>query len=235
VQEIPCDPCQAACPDGLITMGDSIMNLPLYHGVCLGCGACVTVCPGLAITLVDNAYDPARDFALVMLPFEFALDRVPLGETVATVDINGDHVGTGIVIAVRERPEQDRRHLLLVEVPWSERLAVAGFLVREPSEPVPTIVDDEDRDDPIVCRCERVRKSAIVAEIRAGVRDVNQLKALSRVSMGGCGGKTCTDLVRRIFREEGVDLGEITPGTIRPLVAEAPLGAFVRGEGDVHG
>ena len=67
-------------------------------------------------------------------------------------------------------------------------------------------------------------------EIRLGVRDINQLKATSRLSMGGCGGKTCTDLVRRVFIEEGIDPSELTPGTSRPLVAEAPLDAFVRGE-----
>jgi hypothetical protein len=41
--------------------------------------------------------------------------------------------------------------------------------------------------------------------------------------------------VRRIFREEGVRLEEVTPGTARPLVAEAPLGVFVRGEEADHG
>jgi sarcosine oxidase subunit alpha len=50
--------------------------------------------------------------------------------------------------------------------------------------------------------------------------------------MGGCGGKTCTELMRRIFREEGVELDEITAGTSRPLVAETPLGAFIRGQED---
>src|SRR5208283_3240073 len=51
VQEIPCNPCQDACPEGLITC-KTIMALPEYHGVCLGCGKCVVACPGLAINLV---------------------------------------------------------------------------------------------------------------------------------------------------------------------------------------
>ena len=86
-----------------------------------------------------------------------------------------------------------------------------------------------------MCRCERVRKSAIVKEIREGVRDMNQLKALARPSMGGCGGKTCAELIRRIFREEGVDLKAVTPGTSRALVAETPLEAFIRGEEESRG
>jgi hypothetical protein len=71
-----------------------------------------------------------------------------------------------------------------------------------------------------------VRRSEIVGEIRAGVRDMNELKATLRCGMGACGGKTCRDLILRIYREEGVDLSEVTPYTDRPLVAEVPLGCF---------
>ncbi len=234
VQEIPCNPCEDACPDGLIHVGSSIMDLPRFSGACLGCGECVAVCPGLAINLVFNDYDPTGRTALLMLPFEMGTGRVPLGATVQTVDMEGNPVGTGKVVAVRDRPEQDRRQLVMLEVPAPDKLTVAGFTMRGPSRPVDTPRVSSTGDDPIVCRCERVRKSVIVAELRAGVRDMNQLKALARVGMGGCGGKTCSDLVRRIAREEGIDLGEITPGTIRPLLAETPLLQFVQGEED-HG
>jgi sarcosine oxidase subunit alpha len=246
VEEIPCDPCRESCPDGLITLAASpgtddssaqIMGTPEFHGDCLGCARCVSVCPGLAITLVYNDYGvegtPTEGKALLMVPWEFSPQTLPLGREVQTVDIDGAPVGPAIVKAVRRRPEQRRRDLVLIEVPAEQKLQVAGFTIRE----VTPALDQEvggavsDDDDPLVCRCERIRKSAIVAEIRAGVRDVNQLKALARLSMGGCGGKTCTELLYRIFREEGVELEQVTPGTMRPLVAEAPLGAFVRGDG----
>ncbi|MDD5308055.1 MAG: FAD-dependent oxidoreductase [Deltaproteobacteria bacterium] len=230
VQEIPCNPCSAACPEKLISM-ETIMDLPRYTGKCLGCLSCVSRCPGLAICLVCEDYDPKREKALLVVPFEFGDDRIPLGREVKTVGFGGESVGTGKVVAVRERPDQDRRRLVMLEVPWSERLKVAGFAIREPSVPIETGAAPRD-EDPIVCRCERVRKSEIVAEIRAGVRDLNQLKALTRLSMGGCGGKTCTELVRRIFREEGVAQGEVTLGTVRPLVAEVPLGLFAQEEDD---
>ena len=87
-------------------------------------------------------------------------------------------------------------------------------------------VEAFDEEDPIVCRCERVRKSEIVREIHRGVRDMNELKSLLRVGMGACGGKTCLTLIQRIFCEEGIDLKDVTVFTGRPLVAEAPLGAF---------
>ncbi len=230
VQEIPCNPCSAVCPEGLIEM-DGIMGLPHYEGGCLGCCRCVAICPGLAINLVCEDYDPERRLALLVLPFELGEERLPLDGEVRTTGFEGESVGEGRVVAVRERPDQDRRRLVMLEVPFDQRLRVAGFAVRGPSRPEPSERRCEG-DDPIVCRCERVRKSEIVREIRAGVRDINQLKALARPSMGGCGGKTCTELVERIFREEGVPLDEVAPGTRRPLVAETPLGLFARGEKD---
>ncbi len=225
VQEIPCNPCSASCPEQLIEM-DTIMGLPYYKGGCLGCGKCVTVCPGLAINLVCEDYDTRGELALVVLPFEFDDDKIPLNGVVETTDFDGETVGQGKVVAVRERADQDRRRLLMVEVPFEERLEVAGFRIRGPSQTVDTVEPAAD-EDPIICRCERVKQSEIVREIRAGVRDINQLKALARPSMGGCGGKTCTELVKRIFRQEGVALDGVTEGTDRPLVAEIALGTFV--------
>jgi sarcosine oxidase subunit alpha len=230
LQEIPCDPCSAACPEKLIAM-EGILGLPTYEKGCLGCGTCVAVCPGLAINLVCEDYDSTGEKALLMLPFEFGDDKIPLGGLVDTVDIDGLPVGQGKVVAVRERPDQNRRRLLMVEVPFTERLAVSAFTVRGPSVPVGLELPGAD-EDPVICRCERVRHSDIVREIRAGVTDVNQLKALVRPSMGGCGGKTCAELIARIYRQEGLTPGAVTPSTIRPLIAEIPLGNFVAGEGE---
>ena len=72
--------------DGLITMNGSIMDTPEYAGVCLGCGECVAVCPGLAINLVYNDYDLDGEKSLLMLPFELDLQDVPLGAEVATAE-----------------------------------------------------------------------------------------------------------------------------------------------------
>ncbi len=226
VQEIPCNPCIEACPHDLISMPGSILALPEFAGLCEGCSRCVVACPGLAINLVNNDYDPTGETALLTLPFEFTDETIPYGEEVVTVDMEGHEVGTGKVVAVRKREDQDRRKLLLLEVPDGDKHAVAGFRIREPlqGEPVDWSAPEED---PIVCRCERVRKSEITAAIRDGVRDMNQLKAVVRSGMGGCGGKTCTELVLRLYREEGVDPSEVTRPTIRPLVAEVHLGDFV--------
>jgi NADPH-dependent 2,4-dienoyl-CoA reductase/sulfur reductase-like enzyme/Fe-S-cluster-containing hydrogenase component 2/bacterioferritin-associated ferredoxin len=230
VQEIPCNPCTEACPKGLITMHGSILDLPEYKGDCQGCGRCVVACPGLAIQLVINDYDPLKEKALVMLPWEFDDGVAPIGSVVTTTDFDGKALSQGKIIAIRKREDQDRRKLLLLEVPYEDRLDVAGFRIREPKDGEPVTLDADEADDPMVCRCERVRKSEIVRAIRAGVRDMNQLKAVARSGMGGCGGKTCTEQVLRIYREEGVDPSEVTLPTIRPLVAEVHLGDFVKDE-----
>jgi NAD(P)H-nitrite reductase large subunit len=81
-------------------------------------------------------------------------------------------------------------------------------------------------DDIIVCRCERVSVGEIRKWIRYGVHDFNELKALTKAGMGACGGKTCTSLINRIFREEGIKQENIVPGTSRPLFVEVPMGIF---------
>jgi ferredoxin len=232
VQEIPCDPCTEACPHRLISMDGSILALPEFAGECQACGRCVLACPGLAIQLVINDYDPTGETALIMMPFEFTDDVAPPGTDVTTTDMEGRAVGKGRVVAIRKRADQDRRRLLLVEVPAADKLIVAGFRIRKPTEGTPVGPGRADAGDPMICRCERVRKSEIVEAIRAGVRDMNQLKAIARSGMGGCGGKTCTEQVLRIYREEGVDLSEVTLPSIRPLVAEVHLGDFVKREGE---
>lgn len=231
VQEIPCNPCTQVCPNDCITMKDSILSLPEFSGECIGCGRCVLACPGLAITVVVEDYDPDQEKALLIMPFEFVDEMIPLGSQVTTTDMVGAVVGEGRVLAYKDRESQDKRRLLLVEVPFDERHKVASFRIGAPEEGTPAPEISEEHD-PIVCRCERVRKSEIVKEIRAGVRDMNQLKATVRTGLGSCNGKTCTDLILRIFREEGVLLDEVTTPTHRPLVAEMHLSDFITAENE---
>jgi len=62
--------------------------------------------------------------------------------------------------------------------------------------------------------------------IRAGVRDLNQLKALTRAAMGACGSKTCNSLLLAVMKSEGVKPEEVTDLTKRPLFVETEFGVF---------
>ena len=87
-------------------------------------------------------------------------------------------------------------------------------------------------DDLIVCRCERVTLGEIKAIIQSGVRDLNEIKALTRAGMGACGGKTCHSLILRAFRELGVAPEAVTDSVARPLFVEVPLGILAGVEDD---
>lgn len=227
LQEIPCNPCTEVCPQLAIRTEDGkLTSWPSFEGeYCLGCGGCVSACPGLAIVLVDESYDPEQDRALLSLPFELDIGDLRSNSEVTTVGLAGEPVGRGTVVATRNAPSQDHRRLILLEVPFGDRLSVAGFRLGEPEKATPTEVPAEDREV-IICRCERVTQGEIVGLIRRGYRDMNQLKAALRIGMGACGGKTCQDLILRLFREEGVDAKDVTPLVERPLEMEVPLRAF---------
>ncbi|HUT03210.1 MAG TPA: 2Fe-2S iron-sulfur cluster-binding protein [bacterium] len=231
-EEIPCNPCTQVCPMHSIRLaGDSITTLPTFEGRCTGCGRCVSICPGLAITLVVENYDPNRRLALVILPSETDRKALFRRRTITTTDMEGRPLGEGRVVAVKRSPILNKRNLLLLEVPYELRLDVTGYRLQEPVEQWDA-AGAESREDVIVCRCERVTRREIVREIRRGVRDMNQLKAVLRTGMGACGGQTCTELIERIFKEEGVPQDEVTAPTERPFVTEVPLSVLASSKGE---
>jgi len=227
-QEIPCNPCTSVCPRGLIQIaGDDIRNVPRFVGetTCIGCERCVTICPGLAITLVDRRGDPDRP--IVTIPFEFERERLAVGDEIVVLDAIGSPLGAVAVVELRAVPANDRT--VLVKVRASSEIAdrIAGIRIQEPwvGDPLPDALEPLSDAD-IVCRCERVTAGEIRALIRGGVRDVNEIKAVTRAGMGACGGKTCQALIARLFREEGVSIDEVTENVPRPLFVEVSLGRF---------
>jgi sarcosine oxidase, subunit alpha len=231
LQEIPCNPCSAVCPSELIRVDSAdIRHRPRFLGTargkaCVGCASCVAVCPGLAITLVDYRKDPRRP--TVTLPYELSRDRIAVGDRVAVLDTVGEPLGTAEVSGIRTLPRYD--HTLLVDVlaapGVAERIAGIEMQGAWAAKPLPEALE-RLTDDAIVCRCERVTAGEIRALIRDGHRDMNAIKAVSRAGMGACGGKTCTALIRRLFREEGVPSEEIEENVVRPLFVEVDLGTL---------
>jgi len=241
-QEIPCNPCTSVCPQGLIRIGGGdIRALPEYIAdevgkACIGCERCVAICPGLAITLVDGRPDPVNP--TITIPFEYEPDRLAAGDTVDVLDAVGEPLGSVSVLDVKANPVNDRTVLVKVRAPAEIATRIAGIRVQEPwvGAPLPEAVERLD-DDLIVCRCERVTAGEIRAQIRSGVRDLNEIKTVTRAGMGACGGKTCQALILRIFREEGISLDEVTENVPRPLFVEVPFGTFANivGNGESGG
>ena len=226
-QEIPCNPCISICPNHSIRIeGDEVLGLPEFVGdACDGCEKCVAICPGLAITLLDFRKDAEQP--TVVIPYEFSAKQIRKGDTVTVLDSEGTVLGNVEVTRVRAPKDADRALLVRVTAPAEIAPRIAGIRVQEPWQAERAEGYDQPvGDDEIVCRCERVTARELRGLIRGGVRDMNHLKAVTRCGMGACGGKTCPNLIKRIFREEGIPPGEVTDLTRRPIFMEVPLGAF---------
>ena len=229
-QEIPCNPCTSVCPRQAISTGDDIRGRPMFIGddigeVCNGCTKCVAICPGLAITLVDYRKDD--QYPTVSLAHEFLKADIQPGDVVTVLDTEGVPLGQAEVFKVAAGKKMDRTLLVRIKAPKEIATRIAGIQVQQPvvSEPMDPYVT-RMTDDTSVCRCVRVTAGEIRQLIRAGMRDVNEIKTVTRAGMGACGAKTCGSLVNFLFRQEGIPLEATTPNVDRPLFVEVPLGVF---------
>ena len=125
VEEIPCNPCEQACPFGAICVGERITALPqLAAERCRGCRQCISACPGLAIFVVDVTYSEAE--ACVSMPYEF-LPIPTVGEVVEALDREGDLVCEGRVVRVEDRARNDFCRVVSVAVPRGYAHVVRGL------------------------------------------------------------------------------------------------------------
>ena len=224
-QEIPCNPCVTVCPKRSIKLsGDSIMNTPKFSGDCIGCFKCLLICPGLAVTIVDYRKDPKSPS--VALPFEIGRGLVKKGDRVRLTGWEGADLGEAEVLDVKDFKAENTLIVIVKASPETADRAVSLKLY-DAEAGVKSAADlAASEDETIICRCERVSLGEIRSAIRSGMRDLNQLKAVTRAGMGACGSKTCSTLLMNIFRSEGVKPEEVTAFTRRPLFVEAPLGVF---------
>jgi bacterioferritin-associated ferredoxin len=167
------------------------------------------------------------------VPWEQSEDFLHAGETVLATDSLGAPLGRFEVVEVRNPRVADHTQMVKLRVPAELAPSVAGFRMQHSDDllPIESPGDRPVADEVIICRCEHVSAGEIRAAIRGGVRDINELKAQLRVCMGACCGKNCPEHLMRLFREQGVEPGDITLNTQRPLFVEVPFGVFARGGG----
>lgn len=91
----------------------------------------------------------------------------------------------------------------------------------------------EDRDL-VICRCEEITKREIVEAIEMGAETLNEVKRLTRASMGLCQGRICRKLVMQIYGEaKGKRPEEIRPTTYRPPVRPLTVEILASGLGSM--
>ncbi len=127
-QDIPCNPCESACPRGAIVVGNPITNIPvLKEELCDGCGLCVAPCPGQAIFLVDLIY--GKDEAAVSLPYEF-LPLPQKGDEMMALNRRGEPVHRGKVVKVLIPNSFDRTAVVTISVPQELAMEIRGVRSR---------------------------------------------------------------------------------------------------------
>lgn len=227
-QEIPCDPCANVCPNNLIHVDKKdIRKLPEFcpsdEKNCIACERCVAICPGLAITLVDFRKDPQSP--IVSIPLEFSKAKFLGNENITVTDVKGLKLAQLPVVKVRQIPAYPGTVIVRVKAPAEIASQIAGVeLLNDPKDDVnETNFVEKIENDTYICRCERVTAKEVRDLIRSGIRDINQIKALTKASMGACGGKTCLRIINTLYREEGIPLDQVTQSTVRPLFVEIPV------------
>ncbi len=244
-QQIPCNPCVTSCPAHAIKIdGDPIYDLPLYQTGCTGCAKCVLTCPALAITLVDKRKRKDNK-VMVTFPFEFLDKFLPVDEYQLT-DIDGNIIGTGEFAGIKHFLK-DKRSLISLYVDEKianlaagfrlplQNMVIEGNYVRDSSNILKNSlnnnssnlsIENTNNDPSFVCICERVKVEDVKEIIRLGIKDINFIKAATRLSMGACGGKTCSTTITSILREEGINRNVVEPNKPRPLIVEVPFKYF---------
>ncbi len=223
-QDIPCNPCEEICPHKAIEVGSPITRTPRYYEErCDGCAKCVAVCPGLCIYLVEE--EEGSDKMTITLPYEF-LPLPRKGELASVLDYNGREVGQGIVKRVKNTKSENGTALISVEVSRAIGLAARNILIRKTDDSEPELVEGERESftDFQICRCEEVLLSELRTLAKMGIVFAPNLRRFSRVGLGLCQGKACSELMfSELSNITGMTVGELGHPKARPPVRPIKL------------
>ena len=115
-QNIPCNPCETSCPSHCIQIGEKISDLPHFRAdaVCIGCARCVMACPGQAIFLVNESYEPG--YGAVKFPYEF-LPLPAVGDKGMALNRQGQPICEAEIVGVTNVKAADHTPVLTMRVP----------------------------------------------------------------------------------------------------------------------
>ncbi len=212
-EEIPCNSCESSCKFDAIKVGENINTPPIFDpSKCTGCAVCVTACPGLAIFMEKLDESPN---ATIGIPYEF-LPLPKFNEKMWGMDKEGNYVCDLTVKRVVKNP--NKTNIVYVELP--KEFVDDVRHVRYPK-----------KESPFVCRCEEVTLDQIEKIIDSGITDFEEIKRMTRITMGPCGGKNCKMITLGIIsRKTGIPISKLSHGTSRPPVKPTEFSAFLRGD-----
>ncbi|WP_330695157.1 (2Fe-2S)-binding protein [Anaerotignum sp.] len=227
VQDIPCNPCETACPFKAIHIGENISNLPKIDvNKCNGCTTCVSACSGLAIFVLDKSYSDS--YGKVTFPYEYN-HSFKVDDIVKAANRGGKHVCEGKILKITNTQKADRTTVITLEVPIEYVDEVRSiYRDKQHQSSKEEIMSEKLADDVLVCRCEEITAGEIREAIRQGATDITGVKLRTRAGMGLCQGRTCEALVNQIIRQElgnsPADIGFSTPRTPQRPVTFGTLG-----------
>ncbi len=203
-QEIPCNPCARTCGTGAISIEGEMCGKPRVEDeLCSGCLKCLDACPVSCIYLIEESGGEAL--------LTLAYDRLPLprrGESVALKDRNGKALGRGKVERAAKSRKDGSLAIITLRVPAETAPMVRSIIVGERNFGLtkPDLAEQgaemEEVDFPI-CRCEETSSMSLRELIGGvGIRHAPNLRRISRVGLGLCQGRSCTELLLMALREE---------------------------------
>lgn len=88
-------------------------------------------------------------------------------------------------------------------------------------------MSNHEYDNTIICRCEDISRAELHKWIDQGLTSVDELKRLTRATMGPCQGRTCRQLIlQEIASRTGVPISEAKIPTYRQPLRGITLGAI---------